>query len=265
MLQGFFLGVYTSINLSIVVAVFVRQLFVFFRSIQASRKLFAELLDSILRAPMSFFDTTPVGRIINRFSKDMYTLDEQIPQTIRSYLSTIFAVIGTVVVISVITPWFMVALVPIVIFYKVQEKYFTKTYRELKRLDSVSRSPVYSLFGETIDGVTTIRAFKASERLRAKMMRLLNTQQKAYFLTFSAQCWLAVRLEMVGTFIIFLAAFCAVMEHSKYGGDETFAGAAGLSISFALSVTQSLNWSVRMSSDLEANMVAVERIEQVRG
>jgi len=262
--QGYFLSIYASINIAICIAVFTRQLFVFFRSIQASRVMFTQLLDSILRAPMSFFDTTPVGRIVNRFSKDIYTLDEQIPQTIRSYLSTIFAVIGTVVVISVITPWFMIALVPIIIFYKIQERYFTKTYRELKRLDSVSRSPVYSLFGETLDGVTTIRAFKASGRLQNKMLRLLNTQQKAYFLTFSAQCWLAVRLEMVGTFIIFLAAFCAVLEHSKYGGDETFAGAAGLSISFALSVTQSLNWSVRMSSDLEANMVAVERIEQFK-
>jgi len=72
---------------------------------------------------MSFFDTTPVGRIVNRFSKDMYTLDEQIPQTIRSYLSTVFAVIGTMVVISMVTPTFMIALLPIIIFYKVQERY----------------------------------------------------------------------------------------------------------------------------------------------
>lgn len=189
-------------------------------------------------------------------------MDENLPQTIRSYLSTVFAVIGTVTVISVITPWFIIVLVPIIVFYRKQEKFFTKTYRELKRLDSVSRSPIYSMFGETLDGVTTIRAFKASKRLQGKMMRLLNVQQQAYFGTFSAQCWLAVRLEFVGTFIIFLSAFMAVLEHGKYGGDETFAGAAGLSISFALSVTQSLNWSVRMSSDLEADMVSVERISQ---
>ena len=86
--------------------------------------------------------------------------------------------------------------------------------------------------------------------------------QNAYYLLCVAQCWLAVRLELVGTTIISLACILAVWEHTVLGADETFAGLAGLSISFALSVTQSLNWSVRMASDLEASMIAVERIEE---
>ncbi|GMH62121.1 hypothetical protein TL16_g03408 [Triparma laevis f. inornata] len=260
--QGQFLGVYAGINAIIVISMFVRQLHLYLKSLRAAKTLFNELLTTILRAPMSFFDTTPLGRILNRFSKDTYTLDQQMSATVRMYLGTLSSVIGTLIVISTVTPWFLITLPPILIFYLGKQKYFTKTYRELKRLDSVSRSPIYALFGETLEGVATIRAFKAQSVLKKRIMRLLDENQKAFWLTFSAQCWLAVRLELAGTAIITFACLCAVLQHGSQAGNETFAGAAGLSISFALSVTQSLNWSVRMSSDLEAQMVSVERINQ---
>ena len=182
--------------------------------------------------------------------------------TVRMYLSTVASVVGTLFVISTVTPWFTLVLPPILLFYLGKRKYFTKTYRELKRLDSVSRSPIYALFGETLEGVAVIRAFGAQSSLLKRIVTLLNSNQTAFFLTFTAQCWLAVRLEFAGTAIVTFACLCAVLEHDSMAGDETFAGAAGLSISFALSVTQSLNWSVRMSSDLEAQMVSVERINQ---
>jgi ATP-binding cassette subfamily C (CFTR/MRP) protein 1 len=167
-----------------------------------------------------------------------------------------------IVVISLVTPYFTVCLIPLIIFYKIQQHKFTLTYRELKRLDSVNRSPLYALLGETLDGVSTIRSFRAEHTFLRQMINMLDVQQNAYFLTCTAQCWLAVRLELIGTLIISLACLFAVLEHNKYGGDEAFASLAGLSISFALSVTQALNWSVRMSSDLEAQMISVERVRQ---
>lgn len=163
----------------------------------------------------------------------------------RSFLATISNVIGVVIVISSVTPFFTLGLIPMIIFYLRQQMYFTRTYRELKRLDSVSRSPLYALLSETLDGVPTIRAFDAEPALLRRMTSLLDNQQNAYFLTCTAQCWLAVRLELIGTLIIFSACLCAVLEHPRQAGNEAFAGLAGLSISFALSVTQSLNWSVR--------------------
>lgn len=205
---------------------------------------------------------TPTGRIINRFSKDVYTVDEKLVSTMRSYLATVFNVIGVIVVISYVTPYFMICLIPMLGFYLRQQQFFTKAYRELKRLDSVLRSPLYALLGETLDGIVTIRAYNAETTLVSRITSMLDEQQNAYFLTCAAQCWLGVRLELVGTLIICSACLCAVIEHRSQGGSETFAGLAGLSISFALSVTQSLNWTVRMGSDLEANMVAVERIRQ---
>lgn len=125
----------------------------------------------------------------------------------------------------------------------------------------MSRSPIYAQLGESVGGVTVIRAFGAGERLLRRIEQRLNAQQHAYYLTCAAQSWLAVRLELIGTLVITFSALSAVIEHSFYGGSEAFAGLAGLGISYALSVTQSLNWSVRMASDLEANMVAVERID----
>jgi hypothetical protein len=94
----------------------------------------------------------------------------------------------------------------------------------------VSRSPIYALFGETLDGVSTVRAFKAEEQLKARIVDLLDENQAAFYLTFVAQCWLAVRLELAGTAIITFACLCVVLQHSARAGDETFAGAAGLSI-----------------------------------
>eukprot|EP00934_Nitzschia_sp_Nitz4_P007307 Nitzschia sp. Nitz4//scaffold4_size323378//100305//104932//NITZ4_000644-RA/size323378-snap-gene-0.448-mRNA-1//-1//CDS//3329553351//7297//frame0 len=260
--QILFLSIYALINVASMLAIFVRLLYLLLCGLRASRNMFKELLEVVLHVPMSFFDTTPVGRIINRFSKDMDTVDNQLMFAMRSYLSTILSVCSAVIVVSSVTPMFTVCLIPVFAFYAAQQRFFTMTYRELKRLDSINRSPLYALLGETVDGVATIRAYSAESSLILRLTRMLNLQQNAYYLLCVAQCWLAVRLELVGTVIISLACLLSVLEHPTMGGNETFAGLAGLSISFSLSITQSLNWSVRMASDLEAGMIAVERVRE---
>jgi len=195
-------------------------------------------------------------------SLDIYTIDEQLMETLRTYLFTLFTVFSTVVVISGVTPIFTLCLFPMMLFYAWEQSRFTVTYRELKRLDSSSRSPIFALLGESIDGVAVIRSFGAEGTLIRRVSNMLNAQQHAYYLTCTAQSWLAVRLELIGTLIIAFASLSAVLEHQILGGDEVFAGLAGLAISYALSVTQSLNWTVRMAADMEANAVAVERVQE---
>lgn len=148
---------------------------------------------------MAFFDTTPIGRILNRFSKDVYTIDEELVTTLRMYIRNLTQIASTILVISGVSPVFTACLIPIILFYMSEQAFFTITYRELKRLDSVNRSPLYALLGETVDGVATIRAFNAQSALVRRLKMFLDTQQHAYFLTCSAQGWLAVRLE-VSTF-----------------------------------------------------------------
>lgn len=182
---------------------------------------------------MAFFDTTPLGRIINRFSKDIYTIDEQIPITIRGYAQTMVKVCITLLYIVIILPFFMIGLVPVFIFYYYSQKYYIKTSRELTRLESTSRSPIYALFSETLDGLSTIRAYRSEQRLITKNNYLLDQNVKSYFLNFSANCWLAVRLEFVGTLIVTFTALFAVLARDTHGGHgpvdateyrQTFAG-----------------------------------------
>jgi len=258
--QVFFLSIYGAINLFNLVAVFLRLIFIMMLGLRASRKIYSNLLQNIMHAPMSFFDTTPVGRIINRFSQDMYTIDSQLMTALRSYISTLLSVTSAVIVNMVVSPAFLIGIIPLTFYYVAQQKFFTMTYRELKRLDSVSRSPIYALLGETIDGVATIRAHASEPTLILRLKKMLDVQQNAYYLLCVAQCWLAIRLELVGTLVITLACLFPVWSHQFIGADPKFAGLAGLAISYALSMTQSLNWSVRMASDLEASMISVERV-----
>ncbi|KAL7559536.1 hypothetical protein ACA910_011927 [Epithemia clementina (nom. ined.)] len=260
--QYYFLWIYAWINVAAIVVGFGRMLLTAFIFVRATRNLFERMLTVVVHAPMSFYDTTPVGRLVNRFSQDIYTTDEQLLTTIGTYLLTLFDVFGTLVVISGVTPVFAFCLVPMIMYYVKEQRYFTITYRELKRLDSVYRSPIHALLGETVDGVSTIRAFGAENSLLRRLTKLLDMQQHAYYLTCTAQSWLAVRLETIGTLIITFACLSAIFEHWRSGSDVAFAGLAGLAISYSLQVTQSLNWSARMASDMDANMVAVERIDE---
>jgi len=143
--------------------------------------------------------------------------------------------------------------------YYMSQRYFIHTSRELQRLDNISRSPVYALLGETLDGMDTIHAYSVEELFVQQNETLLDTNQRAYFLNFSANCWLALRLEFAGTCVATGATLFAVLQ---YGTENAlFAGLAGVSLSYAFNVTQMLNWSVRMISQLQTQMVSVERIK----
>jgi len=224
----------------------------------AARALHNRMLDGLLKAPMAFFDRTPLGRLVNLFSKDLYTIDEELPVTLAMWLSVGTSCVATVVTIAIATPWFMALALPLGILYYGIMGYFIPSVRELKRLDATSRSPVFSAFAEALDGASTIRAFRAEARFSADQSTKLRTNLKAYFLGTACNRWLAVRLEMIGTLTTGAAAFLAVLA-------DTPPYLAGLSLTYALSVTQALNWFVRMNADLENNSVAVERVVDQAG
>uniref|UniRef100_A0A8B9K1H1 ABC-type glutathione-S-conjugate transporter n=1 Tax=Astyanax mexicanus TaxID=7994 RepID=A0A8B9K1H1_ASTMX len=133
-------------------------------AIHAPRTLHSRLLSNILRAPMLFFDTTPSGRVVNRFAKDMFTVDELIPTALRSVILKLLELLATLVLICLAVPLFTAVVVPLIIIYHFVERFYLTTSRQLRRLDSVSRSPIYSLFGETVSGLSVIRAYGHQER-----------------------------------------------------------------------------------------------------
>nr|CAD7400512.1 unnamed protein product [Timema poppensis] len=223
----------------------------------AAKVLHEALLKGVLRTPLWFFDTTPVGRILGRFSKDVDVLDTSLPQQISDWVYCLYEVVATLFVISYSTPIFITIIVPIGVIYYFIQRFYVATSRQLKRLESISKSPIYSHFGESVTGAPTIRAYRVQDRFIHESEEKVDFNQVCYFPGIIANRWLAVRLEMIGNCIIFFASLFAVL------GRETMnPGTVGLSISYALQITQTLNWLVRMTSDVETNIVAVERIQE---
>uniref|UniRef100_A0A8C5TS46 Canalicular multispecific organic anion transporter 1 n=1 Tax=Malurus cyaneus samueli TaxID=2593467 RepID=A0A8C5TS46_9PASS len=226
-------------------------------AMRASRIMHQQLLSNILRVPMSFFDTTPTGRIVNRFAKDIFTVDETIPMSFRSWLNCFMAIISTLLVICLATPFFALVIIPLSVFYYFVLRFYVSTSRQLRRLDSVTRSPIYSHFGETVSGLSVIRAYGHQERFLKQNETTMDINQKSVYSWIISNRWLAIRLEFVGSLVVFFSALLAVISKGTLEG-----GIVGLSVSSALNVTQTLNWLVRTSSELETNIVAVERVHE---
>ncbi|XP_050957855.1 multidrug resistance-associated protein 1 isoform X2 [Labeo rohita] len=251
------LGVYGALGLSQGIAVFCYSVAVSVGGILASRYLHQTMLYNVLRSPMSFFERTPSGNLVNRFAKETDTIDSVIPSIIKMFMGSMFNVLGSCAVILIATPLVAIIIPPLGLLYFFVQRFYVASSRQLKRLESVSRSPVYTHFNETLLGTSVIRAFGEQQRFIRESDGRVDHNQTAYFPSIVANRWLAVRLEFVGNCIVTFAALFAVMAR-----DSLSPGIMGLSISYALQVTASLNWLVRMSSELETNIVAVERVKE---
>ncbi|XP_036328974.1 multidrug resistance-associated protein 1 isoform X2 [Rhagoletis pomonella] len=255
-LRDMYLGVYGAFGFGQALLSYIMTCAPYLGALRAATVIHLLLLTNILRVELSFFDTTPLGRILSRFSKDIDVLDTKLPQLVDDCLWCFFQVLATIVVISMSTPIFLAVIVPIALLYYFAQRFYVATSRQLMRLESVSRSPIYTHFSETITGVTTIRAYMVQDRFIDESDNRVDKNQVCKYPSLIANRWLAIRLEMVGNLIILFAALFAVL------GGQSNPGLVGLSVSYALQVTQTLNWLVRMTSDIETNIVAVERIKE---
>ena len=253
----YYYRIYVALSFSAIILLVIARVFVALLGVRASNVLHERLIRVILHAKQSFFDTTPVGRILNRFSQDIYTVDERLPATFAMFLMVFLSVSSTLIVVSTVTPLFIAALVPILALYIYIQRFYVTTSRELRRLDSVSKSPIFANFSQTLNGFVTIRAYNENERFIERNDASLDKNQQAYFMYTTSNRWLAVRLELIGAFIVGGSALFAVIGRSSIN-----AALAGLSISYALSITQSLNWVIRMAGQAETLIVAVERINE---
>lgn len=235
--------------------------FIFVRgAIKATAILHKQVLHRVFRCPMHFFESTPVGRLLNVFSKDVDSVDQQLPMSLDVWVKCFMAVLGMIFVISFNIPIFLLVILPLGLVYYIVQRFYIRTSRQLKRIESVSRSPVFSHFSETIQGVPTIRAFKQIPRFISESEKRIDLNTMSYNPTVSANRWLALRLEFIGNCLVLAASvFSIVWRHS------ISPGIVGLCITYALSITQTLNWLVRMTSDVETNIVSVERMREYLG
>ncbi|XP_033096645.1 ATP-binding cassette sub-family C member 9-like [Anneissia japonica] len=241
---------------SVVLSVFASSL-AMFTALLASKRLHGGMLYRVMHSPMRFFDTTPVGRILNRFSSDIQTTDMKLGQTVGSFLRFSFACLSAIVVNAIVSWYFIVAIIPIFILYLILMKFFITTSRELQRLDSISKSPVYAHFSESLGGLSTIRAYCQENRFRRSILKKIDRNNTAYIYLQTANRWLGIRLDVIGALIVLIAGL-STMIPAYFGNLKP--SLVGLAITYALSMASQLNWVIRMSAEMEMNMNAVERI-----
>ena len=248
-----YLAVYFGIFVMNGIFVFVRSLTLYFFLCRACRWMHENLLARVMKMPMSFFDTTPSGRIINRFSRDTETIDIVLPGIVVQFMGCISNIITTLVIVCVATKWFTVALPPIMIIYIMIQRFYIPACRELQRIESVSRSPIYSGLGEAVNGVETIRTFRVGGHFTSMAYRLMEKNADAFVTQRLVALWLAIRLRLIGSIIVSCATFLVIQGNVS-------AGLAGLTLVYALDVTKYMEHGTNMASELETKMNAVERV-----
>ncbi|GMI11824.1 hypothetical protein TrVE_jg6531 [Triparma verrucosa] len=229
------------------------------QGINASLNLHDKLLTNVLRCRMSFFDTTPIGRVLNRFTKDFYMVDLELPRNVSNFIVCLMSVIGSFTFIGIVLPWFFIVMGPILYYYYCVQRWYRPLSRDLQRIESASRSPIFASFSESVAGVMSVRAYGLGDELCAKSDVLVDCGNNAFYLMHSSNRWLQVRLDGLAGFTMAFVCFFIVLGKSS-DIITVDAGMAGLLITYVQMVTGLMNWTVRMGCETEARITSVERI-----
>ncbi|ORY45580.1 hypothetical protein BCR33DRAFT_659120 [Rhizoclosmatium globosum] len=221
----------------------------------AARVLHSNMLEGVMNSPMSFFDTNPLGRITNRFVGDIQIVDESLVETYVAFLTCIAQCIATVIVICSVTPYFLAVILPLIAVYYYLQNYYLKTAQALQRVSRLTNSPIYTLANTTFTGVSTVKAFNKTGKYIEKNNELQDAMQSTFLTSMTVGRWIQFRLEVLGAFISFGAAVFAVVQRNNIS-----AGSAGLSIGYALQITQYLYQAMRTFGQFQNNGVSLERI-----
>ncbi|KAF8391004.1 hypothetical protein HHK36_023304 [Tetracentron sinense] len=257
---GFYNLIYALLSFGQVLVTLTNSYWLIISSLYAAKSLHDAMLNSILRAPMVFFHTNPIGRIINRFAKDLGDIDRNVAVFANMFLGQVFQLLSTFVLIGIVSTISLWAIMPLLILFYAAYLYYQSTAREVKRLDSITRSPVYAQFGEALNGLSTIRAYKAYDRMANINGKSMDNNIRYTLVNMSANRWLAIRLETLGGLMIWLTATFAVMQNERAENQVAFASTLGLLLSYALNITNLLSVVLKHASMAENSLNAVERI-----
>lgn len=230
-----------------------------FGSIRASLDLHHPLVSALMSAPLLFFEETPLGRILSRIAGDIDIIDIPLPINIRLVVDSLIHISTVLVVISITMPVYIVFVIPFTIGYLMILNYFLPTNRQLKRIESAQRSCLLSVLSQNIEGAESIRAYRRVKSTILSFYEDVDSFLRCRYLSPATARWLSLRLELIGNVMIFV---CSVLVSLFSEMDLITAGEVGLCVSYALSLTDLMNFSVRMMALSEANIVAVERIKE---
>ncbi|XP_019749622.1 ATP-binding cassette sub-family C member 8 isoform X4 [Hippocampus comes] len=228
--------------------------------LNVAKELHQNLLNKITLAPMRLFETTPLGNILNRFSTDTNTIDQHIPTTLECLSRSTLLCVSALGVISYVTPVFLIALLPLAVTCYFIQKYFRVASRDLQQLEDSTQLPLLSHFSETVEGLTTIRALRYEPRFRQRLLQFTDANNIASLFLTAANRWLEVRMEYIGTCVVLVAAVSSI-TNSLY--DQLSPGLVGLGLTYALMVSNYLNWMVRNLADMEVQLGSVKRINSL--
>ncbi|KAF9255406.1 ABC transporter [Marasmius fiardii PR-910] len=255
MTQGAYMGIYGVLGFSQAVAIFIMGSAFALMTYFASQKLHRAAILRVMNAPLSFFETTPLGRIMNRFSKDIDTVDNNLTDSFRMLTATISNILGAVILISILLPYFLIAVFVILLIYIYIAHFYRASSQDFKRLDSILRSELYAHFSESLSGLVTVRAYGESSRFMKENEKRIDLENRAYWLTVVNQRWLGVRLDFLGALMTFSVALLIVGTRFTISPAQT-----GVVLSYILNIQQAFSWLVRQYAIVEANMNSVERV-----
>ncbi|KAK8918386.1 ABC transporter C family member 13 [Platanthera zijinensis] len=259
----FYLVILSIFGVSNSVFTFIRAFSFSYGGLRAAVHVHLELLNKIVNAPVHFFDQNPSGRILNRFSSDIYMIDDSLPFILNILLANFLSLLGIVVVLFYAQIVVLLLIFPFWYIYSKLQFYYRSTSRELRRLDSISRSPIYSSFTETLDGSSTIRAFKSEEFFMAKFSEHVGLYLKTSYSETTASLWLSLRLQLLAAFIISFISLMSVIGNCGYLPFKLGApGLAGLALSYAAPIVSLLSSFLTSFTETEKELISVERVLQ---
>ncbi|XP_077856030.1 ATP-binding cassette sub-family C member 10 isoform X14 [Macaca mulatta] len=228
-------------------------------TLEAAATLHRRLLHRVLMAPVTFFNATPTGRILNRFSSDVACVDDSLPFILNILLANAAGLLGLLAVLGSGLPWLLLLLPPLSIIYYHVQRHYRASSRELRRLGSLTLSPLYTHLADTLAGLSVLRATGATYRFEEENQRLLELNQRCQFATSATMQWLDIRLQLMGAAVVSAIAGIALVQHQQGLANP---GLVGLSLSYALSLTGLLSGLVSSFTQTEAMLVSVERLEE---
>ena len=224
--------------------------------LQASRRLHNRMLHRVMHCTMHFFDTNPSGRILNRFSKDIGFLDEQLLFIFYFFWSTgiyiIIVTLGTIVV-----QYLFIVPITISLFLTLSLRYYyLKTCTQVKRLESIARSPLYSHISLSLLGLATIRALRIEKRVTQDFHYYQDQHSTAWYHYISCSKWFELRLDILAVLVSIAGVFLALITHYILEWDQLL----GFSLPLLITIPSSLSYLIRTSGDVEILMVSADRI-----
>ncbi|TVU06626.1 hypothetical protein EJB05_49850, partial [Eragrostis curvula] len=252
------ISVYIAIGVGSMFFVLSRSLLIVVLGIETSRSLFLQLLNSLFRAPMSFFDSTPLGRVLSRVSSDLSIVDLDVPFSFMFSISASLNAYSNLGVLAVVTWQILVISVPMIFLSIRLQRYYSASAKELMRINGTTKSALANHLSESVSGAITIRAFNGEDYFFAKNLELVDNNAAPYFYNFAATEWLIQRLEIISAAVVSFSAFAlALLPPGTFSP-----GFVGMTLAYGLSLNSSFVYSIKNQCNLANQIVSVERVNQ---